>query len=228
MRVGASLLTLGGLALAFLLSACGDGRSYPADRSDEEYDLGAMALHQEDLPGGFDAGELDDPEFDNARWVDVFDTDDPEGKLAQLDAQGRLRSYVSAFQPGELGRIFSITAVSTLYTDVDSAKRSAAQYGCGLPIDDKVATTPFDVPRVGDDSTGFFIRNESANGLTTVDTNLCFRTGRVLHAIQQTGLPGTEDVALAVRLAERWLTRIDDAFDGKTEPPTADETPAGG
>jgi hypothetical protein len=187
-----------------------------------------MALHQEDLPSGFEAGQLDDPEFDNTRWVDVFDTDDPEGKLAQLDAQGRLRSYVTAFQPAELGKVFSITAVSTLYTDVDAARRSEAQYGCGLPIEDKVATTPFDVPKLGDEATGFFIRNQSANGLTTIDTNLCFRTGRVLHAIQQTGLPGTEDIALEVRLAQRWVTRVNDAFDGKSAPPTEGPSPTGG
>jgi hypothetical protein len=226
MRPGASLLALGGLVLALTLSACESGRSYPVNKDDKDYDLAAMALHQEDLPAGFEAGQLQDPEFDNTQWVGVYDPNDPDAKLAQLENQGRLRGYVSSFQPGELGRVFGITAVSTLYTDPDLADRSAKQFGCGLPIDDKVATTPFDVPKIGDYSSGFFIRNESSNGLTTIDTNVCFRTGRVLHAIQQTGLPGTEDVALAVRLAERWLTRVNDAFDGKAIEPTP--APTGG
>lgn len=215
MHRGAPLLALGGLVLALTLSACDSGRSYPVNKDDGDYNLAAMALHQEDLPAGFEAGQLDQPEYDNTQWVDVYDPQDPDAKLAQLESQGRLRGYVSAFQPAELGRVFGITAVSTLYTDADLAERSAREFGCGLPVDDKVATTPFEVPKIGDGASGFFIRNQGSNGLTTIDTNVCFRTGRVLHAIQQTGLPGTEDVGLAVRLAQRWLTRVNDAFDGK-------------
>jgi len=202
-----------------VLAACNSGRTYPSNKGDDEYDLAAMALRETDMPRGFTAQPIDDASFDNERWAnEVFDTSDPEAKQAQLDAQGRLTNHVAAFAPPGLGKILSITAVSTLYTNEKAAEEAIDRFACGLPIDEKTPLTPFITPKIADQSTGFFVSQDSGSGLTFIDTTMCFRTGRIVHAFQQTSLPGVEDIAAAVRLADRWLVHIDAAFDGKAEP----------
>lgn len=201
-------------------SACGDdGRSYPAGRSDADYDLGAMALRLDDLPRGFTQTEITQPpespaQFDNETWSLIINADEADTLESQLEAQGRLNNYVSAFGPAGLGPVLSVTTVSTLYTDVESARQSIERFVCGLPLETSLSLEGFSVPKVGDGATGFFVRQQDDRGQSTfVDTTICFRTGRVTHAIQQTSVAGSEDVALGVRLAERMLERIDAAFD---------------
>ena len=209
-RTGALLV----LGATLLFSACDDGRTYP-EKGDDQYDLASMALREDDLPAGFTQQDIGEAEFTNEQWAEFYGVDDVEAKLAQLKAQSRIRSHVTTFQPKELGRVFSITAVSTVYETDKAAAESSTKFACGLPIDDKQPLEPFGVPAIGQASNGFFVSNTSQSGLRTVDTTVCFRTGRVLHAVQQTGLPGTEDVALAVRLAQRMEGHVDDTFDGK-------------
>ncbi|MEO6398842.1 MAG: hypothetical protein ABIP13_10280 [Tepidiformaceae bacterium] len=203
-----------------IFSACESNRSYP-EKGDAEYDLKAMALTASDLPAGFTEQELGEDDFDNEAWAEFYGVDDVEAKKAQLDAQKRVRSRVSTFQPKELGKLFRITAISTLYENNQSATDSAAKFACGLPIDDKEPLSPFAVPTIGDAANGFFVDTQTESGLRLIDTTICFRTGRVLHSVQQTGLPGTEDVALAVRLAEKMRDHTDAFFDGRAPIPTA-------
>lgn len=207
-----------------LFAACDQGREYPSNKSDDEYDLSSMSLRPGDMPPNFEMQEIEEPSFDNERWAnEVFETDDPEAKARQLDAQGRLRNHVAAFTPPGLGKVLAITAMSTLYTNDKAAEEATDRFACGLPINESVPLDPFIVPTIGEQSTGFFVTQENQGGLTFIDTTFCFRTGRIVHAFQQTSLPGVEDIAAAVRLAERWLEHIDDAFDGKPVP-----TPDGG
>lgn len=208
-RTGALLLG----ALLFF-SACDSARTYP-EKGDDEYDLGAMALTEADLPGGFVQQDIGEAEFTNEQWAEFFGVEDIEAKLSQLNAQSRVRSHVTTFRPGELGRIFSVTAVSTVYENENAATDSSQKFACGLPIDDKKQLEPFGVPTIGQAANGFFVSNTNEGGIRLVDTTVCFRTGRLIHAIQQTGLPGTEDIALAVRLARRMQARVDEVFDGK-------------
>ncbi|MEO8540140.1 MAG: hypothetical protein ABI577_10410 [bacterium] len=202
-----------------LLAACSEGRDYPSNKGDGDYDLAAMSLRESDMPPDFVQQQIDEPAFDNQRWAtEVFDTDDPEAKAAQLDAQGRLTNHVAAFTPPGLGKVLSITSVSTLYTNDKAAEEATNRFACGLPIKESVPLEPFIVPKIADQTTGFFVAQDNGSGLTFVDTTLCFRTGRIVHALQQTSLPGVEDIAAAVRLAERWLEHVNDSFDGKPVP----------
>ncbi|MCC7090204.1 MAG: hypothetical protein IT295_13690 [Dehalococcoidia bacterium] len=203
---------LASLATALLLAACGDGRDYPASFGDDDYDLAAMALRAADLPAGFEAQEIESPAFDNENWAIIFDTNDPEAKQAQLEAQGRLTNHVAAFAPEALGPVLALTNVSTLYTDAEAARQSLEKFACGLPINDSIQLEPFLVPHIADGATGFFVRQQNDGSTTFVDTTLCFRTGRILHAIQQTSIPGVEDIALSIRLANSMLERIDAEF----------------
>lgn len=203
---------LASLAGVFLLAACDDGRDYPASFGDSDYDLAAMALRPADLPAGFEAQEIESPSFDNENWAVIFETNDPEAKQAQLEAQGRLTNHVAAFSPAGLGRVLAVTNVSTLYTDAEAARQSLEKFACGLPINDSIQLEPFLVPQIADGATGFFVRQQDEGSNTFVDTTLCFRTGRILHAIQQTSIPGVEDIALSIRLANSQLERVDEAF----------------
>ncbi len=211
------------LASAALLAACDDDRSYDPGRGDDEYDLAAMSLTEADMPADFTRQEIEEPEFSNEEWAEVFDTDDIDAKLRQLEAQGRLKNYVSAFSPPGLGKVLAVTAVSTLYTNEKAAQEATDRFACGLPINDSVPLDPFLVPKVGEQTVGFFVHQENDSGLSFTDTTICFRTGRIVHALQQTSLPGIEDIALAVRMAQRWLEHVDDAFDGVQPTATPEE-----
>ena len=213
-----STLALAGALLGIVATACGDDQRYPAGRSDDDYDLGAMALRVDDLPRGFSQTEITQPpetpaQFDNESWSFIINADEADSLQSQLEAQGRLNNYVSAYGPAGLGPVLSITTVSTLYTDIEAASASIERFVCGLPLENNISLEGFEVPNVGDGATGFFVRQTDDQGQTTfVDTTICFRTGRVTHAIQQTSVAGTEDIALGVRLAERMLERVDAAF----------------
>jgi hypothetical protein len=203
-----------GAVLVLGSTACKSSRTY-ANKADDGYDLAAMSLSPADLPAGFDDAGLPDHVFDNQQWADVLGAADPAAKQAQLDAQGRIKAYVSVFQAQSLGRILSITSISTLYKDAQSATDSAKQYACGIPIDDKTPLDSFAVPTLGDQSAGFLTIQDRGNGQSFTDTNFCFRTGRIVHVVQQTSIPGVEDIALSVRLANVMLQHVNDSFDGK-------------
>ncbi|WP_322797038.1 hypothetical protein [Tepidiforma sp.] len=195
------------LALGLAAAGCGDdGPRYPTGLSDDAYDLEAMSLRAEDLPAGF---EKQAPgEFLNEAWANVFETDDVEAKLRQLEAQGRLRNYVSLFGPAGLGPVLAVTAISTLYTDETAAQRSLEEFGCGLPLENTVLLEPLLVPEIGDGASGFMVRQFEEGNPTFVDTTVCFRTGRVIHALQATSVAGVEDVGFVIRLAERMEERV--------------------
>lgn len=223
-----AVLATGLLAAALFLTACGGGSSYPADRRDDAYDLAAMRLRPADLPTGFEETDLAQHEYDNADWVKVTGARDEDARKAQLDAQGRLRAYVTVYEPKQLGRVFSINAISTLYTDANKADQSAVKFLCGTPTDETALTEPFPSPSLGDQSVGFLVPPTGPERNPPIsETTLCFRTGRILHAITLTGLAGTEDVALSVKLAQRMLSRVDDAFAGRAAAEPS-PTPSGG
>ncbi len=197
--------------LALLAAGCGDnGGGYPDGLANDAYDLAAMSLQAEDLPPGF---EKQTPgEFENEAWAAIFQTDDVEAKLRQLEAQGRLRNYVSLFGPKGLGPVLAVTAISTLYEDAGAAERSLREFACGLPIEANVQLEPQLVPPMGDGASGFLVRQFEEDAPTFVDATVCFRTGRVVHAVQATSVAGVEDIGFVIRLAERMLARTDAAF----------------
>lgn len=240
-----------GAAMLFAAAACDDGRSYPSDRGDGEYNLQAMMLTDGDMPRGIT--RTDERAFDNEEWSQVFDVEDPEIARTTLEGQSRIGSYIAFFTweaPQEhFGTVISITSQSTLYKDEEAAGKALNENrfsACGLLVSEEETGRAeiFYVPRIGDESLGMFITQQQSELGISVDTILCFRTGRVVHAVVQTGLDGTQDVALAVKLAQRMLARVDAAFDGKAPPsptpgaetttpapetsPTPTPTPTGG
>lgn len=202
-----------GLLAALVLAGCGNDR-YATGLTDDAYPLRAMLLTLDDIP--FAMQEVVVDEFDNEEWAAGFETEDPVAKRRQLEAQGRIRNALAVFaweSPIEhLGSPRIITTQSTLYEDVDAA-RASLQGICGLPFDDATIADlrEFPVKGIGDESVGLFLVNRAEIG-AIIDTIVCFRTGRVVHAVTQNGLEGTEDVALAVRLARRMLEHVDRAF----------------
>lgn len=233
----ATLVILGAAVLLFAAS-CSDGRSYPVNRGDNEYRLEAMMLQDTDVPAGI--ARTDEKGFTNEEWAQVFDTDDPDTAQQTLDGQQRIRNYIAFFSwdnPQEhFGTVLSITSQSTLYKDEASARKSLRENrfsACGLIVaeSDTNRAETFTVPKLGDEAVGMFITQQQQTLGTSVDTIVCFRTGRIVHAVVQTGLDGTQDVALAVKLAERMRTHVNAAFDGKadgTATAVPDQTPAGG
>jgi hypothetical protein len=216
-----------GLALVF--ASCGSN-SYPTRLADEKYDLEAMALQAGDLPEGFEKKQS--ASFDNEEWSQVFQNEDPEAKKRQLDAQGRVRNFIAIFSWEDaavlhLGKPISLTAESTLFVDEKAASESTRTL-CGLLMDDKDPIREFSVPRIGNQGSGFFVEGKQENYGKTIETNVCFRTGRIVHVISQSGLDGTQDVALSVSLAKKMLRRIDLVFDGKAPASTPESDQKGG
>ena len=201
------------LTAAWVLAACGDDR-YRDDLADDAYSLRSMLLTVDDIPFAMQQVVVD--EFDNEEWAAGFEAEDPAAKRRQFEAQGRIRNALAVFaweSPIEhLGSPRIITTQSTLYEDVDAA-RASLQGLCGLPFDDTAIADlrEFPVKGLGDESVGLFLVNRAEIG-AIIDTIVCFRTGRVVHAVTQNGLEGTQDVALAVRLARRMLEHVERAF----------------
>ncbi len=225
-------LALGFVAsLALLTIACGEGREYPANLDDDRYDLAAMALPDDQAPLGMEAytdenGEPTEVDFSNKQWAEAF-ADDPEVEANRLDAIGRLTAHLKFFVRSDpydrqAGPRFFITQ-STLYTETKAAAEdmrasaSNSKASCGVLIGGDDDVREFAVPHMGDESAGYLVTTRSGQSPTTVDTIVCFRTGRILHAVVQSGLEGSEDIALSVRVARRMLNRVNDVFDGKAE-----------
>jgi hypothetical protein len=208
-----------------LLAACdrgGGGVTYATDWGDDEYDLEAMSLREADLPEGY--MEQDRAAFGNDEWAEILDDTDPEGKRRQLEAMGRIRNAITIFsreRPLEhLGRPYQFSSHSTLFESAELAARSLETF-CDLPIDDTNPIEDFDVPRIGDQSTGFSVSEQLQNFGESIDTIVCFRTGRVVHAVVQSGLEGTERRELSIELAQKMENNIRGFFKG--EPVPADD-----
>lgn len=217
MAFRASVLAL--LAAGLLLTACDQGRDYPTNRGDGDYNLEAMALTESDLPAGFTQG--DGFEFSSDEWAQLFDTDDADATVRQLEAQGWLRNWVTEATPASFGRVLNIRSISTLYADESAAKESTEKFACGLPVSLSVPLKPFNrlqdqsiVPKIGEQTNGFFVdENIDAAGTTLTYTTVCFRTGRIVHVIQEGALPGLEDIADSLRMADVMLKHVDAAYD---------------
>ena len=217
MRFRAFALLLAGVAL---LGACDSGKNYDSDKGDDDYDLAAMALGQDDLPSGFQ--QIPGTEFTGSEWAEVFGSDDPEAKQQQLEAQGWLKNYVTESVPPRFGKVLNIRSVSTLYTNEKAAQESTAKFACGLPIDTSKPIDEFIVPKIADQSNGFFVEEAiDEEGTTLMYTTVCFRTGRIVHVVQEAALPGLEDIGSGLRTARLMLAHVDDAFDGKERPDEA-------
>lgn len=210
------------VALVLVLANDDGGRTY-ADKGDGEFDLPAMQLAQEDLPAGFSEGQSFD--FSNEDWAGIINQDDPESAQRGLEAEGRIRNLLSVYQAEQPGRTLGIFSISTVYSDDAAASRSVELY-CGLPVNQatNIDSHPLAVPRFGDESAGF-IANGVMSSEQLKETTMCFRTGRVVHALSLASYPGVEDVALAVRLTEKLESRVNDYYDGNA--PATTPTPQG-
>ena len=206
--------------IAALLSACGDEDAFPADLPDDAYPLEAMLLDLADLPVAMDS-EATLP-MPNAEWAQRFGVENLRGKVAQLEARGRVTGAWRRFSwSGQFprGGPWVIIVQSTLYTDVEAARDSLSLY-CGARVDERAATDviEFWTPAIGDGVQGLLIGEQLEDGLGIVRTIGCFRTGRVVHAIDQTGLDGSEDIGLSVRIARRMFEHVRAVF-AELEPP---------
>ncbi|MGE0599374.1 MAG: hypothetical protein AB7J35_06975 [Dehalococcoidia bacterium] len=200
------------LAAALLLTACDQGRNYPTNLGDGDYNLEAMALTQADLPAGFTQG--DGFEFTSDEWAQLYDTDDTEATVRQLEAQGWLRNWVTEAVPDGFGRVLNIRSISTLYTDEAAAQESTEKFACGLPVSLSVPLEPFIVSKIGEQTNGFFVDEDiDSAGTKLTYTTVCFRTGRIVHVVQEGSLPGLEDIADSLRTANTMLKHVNAAYD---------------
>ena len=210
----------------FLVRDTEDGSAYPVDLADEGYDLDAMVLRNADVPEGIELVQRNG--FDNEEWAALLvDPADPEAlavKVAQLNAQERIRTYVAYFSWPEgpiahLGQTLSITAQSTLFATEAAAEESLRGAAlCGLILNEAAESRDFRIPAFGDASVGFFVTEQDEQLGTSVDTVLCFRTGRIVHGLVQSALDGAQDIGLIVRLGRRMLGHIENAYDGVEDP----------
>jgi hypothetical protein len=208
------------LVAVLLLAACDDDSSYPSNHDDDAYDLEAMSLAESDVPRGMVS--VFSQQFDNQDIADVFQEEDPEAKVRELDARGRLRSHIQIFSWGStqdyvrnLARVSTIYSQSSLFVDEKAAAESMRelcdlqQYPRNRIVDDLV------VPKLADESTGLLIRHDDDTFGELYDVAICFRTGRLVHSVVRSGLPGTEDVRESLRLARIMLRHVEAAYPGR-------------
>ena len=200
---------------AALFAACGD-EGFTADRPDDTYVLQNMLLDAIDLPIPMEQSATNT--FDNAGWAQLFNVEDIDAKRNQLDARRRIVGSVRVFSWDDpiqhLGGPTLITVHSTLYEDIPAAEDSMSLF-CGMPIDESTApeVVEFWVEGIGEQSQGLILAQPPTEIGILLDTVVCFRTGRIVHAVVQNGLEGTQDVGLNLRMAERMLERVRAAFD---------------
>ncbi len=205
-----------------LLAACGEeAADFATDLPDDAYPLEDMLLDLDQLPVPFENETTSS--FDNEAWAPLFNVDNLRGKVNQLEARGRINAAVREFTWNEpfthLGGPAILTIQSTLYADVEAAEDSMGLF-CGALIDERSATdvTEFWVADIGDGVQGFIHGEQTSEIGRLVETVVCFRTGRVVHAVLSNGLDGTEDVALNVRIARRMFDNVRAVF-AELEPP---------
>ncbi|MBI5949737.1 MAG: hypothetical protein HY875_16485 [Chloroflexi bacterium] len=208
------------LGATLLFAACGSGTSYNTDRDFSEDELEAMALTDDDMPAGVFA--QDATAFTNEDWAAEFPSVQDEDGLAlqatALDSQGRVagfRTILAWDSPiAHLGHPYLYRTHSTVFSTVEKAREAIALY-CDLPIDETNPLKEFAVPKIGEESVGLQVAEELPDFGTSVDTIVCFRTGRIVHSVVQSGLEGTSDISLSVRLAERMLAHVDAVLAGE-------------
>ena len=216
---------------ALALAACSQGRDYPSNLEDDAYALEAMALTDADIADGM--ATIGGTQLDNEQWARMFNPADQQelnARLNQLDAQGRVSGFATQYawyEPNAQslrdtilphpGRPHLFTVQSTLYTEEHFAIDSTSTL-CGIQANDKDPVEEFKVPKIADQSAGFYSIGQLGDFGKLIETTVCFRTGRIVHAVVQQGLDGTQDIGLSVRLAHKMLKRVNDAFDGKAPP----------
>ena len=216
-----ALVTAAALSLLGLVTACGDSEASYPDFDDDEFPIDQMVLTVADVP---ETGmiELGTSAFDNAEAAETFaaEGDDIDARERQLEAQGRIRSFVSVFgweQPVEhLGRIQNVFSQSTLFADEDSAEQSLKEF-CDLQQYDPSATNDIQtlvVPQIAESSSGLQIKLVQEQLGESTDTVVCFRTGRVVHSVVRSGFDGTQDLGATISLARTLLRRVDLAYAG--------------
>lgn len=219
----AGIMAIAVIALAAALAAYvqrDTGHSYTEALDDDDYLLDAMSLRNRDMPAGLKL--VSRVEFTNEEWAEATRPDDPERALAQLNSQGRIRNNVAIFSWGDssyahLAETLNIISQSTLYATADDARAELGRL-CGLYIDERQPLVEFAVPKLGEQSVGFYVTTEAQDFSATIETVVCFRTGRIVHGVMQTAFQGAHDIALTVRLAERMLARVDETFRGAAVP----------
>jgi hypothetical protein len=219
-----------GVALVVFLQRDTSDRFPASSLGEDEADLKAMALRSDDLPVGLVLRFR--KSFSNEEWAGALSQNDPAAaddpdaqarKLKQLDGIQRVTNLVSAFGWEDLassrqGRALRIVTQSTVYATEDAAKADTKRL-CGLIINEKDPLQEFGVPGLGDESTGFVVTTiDRDGGSKTIDTVVCFRTGRIVHGVQQTGLDGSQDVALVIQLAARMEQHVIRTYAGEPEP----------
>ncbi len=226
--LGMMLLVLSALIVGLVVYVTSeDDGNFPTRLADDDYDLAAMALRERDTPGDLSlAGKL---EFSNEEWSAILDSVDPEARLPQLEAQERVRNHISIFAWPDggtfhLAQTLSLLSQSTLYESVSAAEEALAGSAlCGLRLDETAPVDDFKVPAIGDSSVGFFVTTADPDIGTSIETVVCFRTGRVVHGVVQSALDGAQDIGLVVGLARKMLVHVENAFDGTADP--LDEDP---
>ena len=206
------------IASACLLVACSgssqnksgaSSHGYPVTFADDKYDLSQLTLDESDIPTGF--SQKQSSTFDNTAWADIVGQDDPEAKKNQLDSQGRLTSAAKIFSwdnPLEhLGTTYQITSQSTLYVSVDAAT-NAMKLLCDLPIDEKNQSQEIKAITLGDQTTVLIVSETLPNFGISKDSVVCIRTGRIVNAVVESGLDGTQDITRTVALAKRALVHV--------------------
>ena len=229
--IGILLLVLSALVAGLVGYLMRDSdESYPADLQNDQYDLAAMALRQSDVPQGMElAGAV---EFNNEEWAALIDEVDPEARLPQLNAQQRVRNHISIFGWPDggtlhLAQTLSLLSQSTLYESEDAAREAITGNAlCGLRLNETAPLDEFAVPAIGDETVGFYITETDEQIGKSIETVICFRTGRIVHGVVQSALDGAQDIGLVVSLAERMLVQVDNTFEGNPDP--IDEVPQQG
>ncbi len=198
--------------VCFMSAACSSGAAhkYPVTFKDDQYDLEKMTLTESDVPEGF--SQKQSSTFDNEAWAAIVGADDPEAKKNQLDSLGRINSAAKIFSwdnPIEhLGQTYQITSQATLYVSVDAATKSMKLL-CDLPIEEKNQSTELKVPLLGDQVTGLVVSESLANFGVSKDSIVCVRTGRIVNAVVESGLDGTQNIGRTVALARKALVHAD-------------------
>ena len=222
------LLGLAGGLAWYLLRDDSSGAAYATDKPNDSYDLESMQLRNKDLPENMVRKSRNDAlTFTNQEWAQLLSPSDPARKESQLTAQKRVRNLVSVFgwddpDNARIGQAISFLSESTLYETEEAAKADTNRL-CGLRIDEKDPLKEFKAPRLGDQSVGFTVTSTNASIGKSIETVVCFRTGRIVHGVIQTSFLGSENQALVVSLAKRMLAQVDKTFSGKPNP--KDEEP---
>jgi hypothetical protein len=224
--------------IAFVTRDDDEAQDYPVSLANDDYDLAAMAIRNRDTPAGLElVGSLG---FDNTDWAILLDEADPEPRLAQLEAQQRVRNHVSVFawEPGgsaRLGEVLNLLSQSTLYETEEAAAeaiRGSALCGLNIPLTSPVED--FSVPTIADQSVGFYVEADTVvidvdevtqeqTVARIIETVVCFRTGRIVHGVVQRAWDGSQDPNFVIGLARDMLTHVDNSFAGVDDPLDTEE-----